>query len=622
MKNLTKLSLFSLVLFFSFISFSCASNDTKQLDDLPVIDATESTEQTVPPEKDLTTDTSIQSDSPDLSQNPEDSTASSNNSFNLNTNEKLNLEDLEDFEDFEEPLVRDLPLEDEITTETPEEPKNEPEEEPVLDELLDYPNENIDENPAVIIPVDEDLSEIDTAADSIDSDDFSTDDSETLNNENIENDESENLENRNLDEVKAFEDANIFENQNESQNTLNTAENTENESSTDFTDNFAEEETDNQEPFDEITENSEDSFLPSRSVTMKKGENLEVVYPGTGWVYMGSLSDYNNLASRGRKLGASDTKYTLFAKEAGKQIQHFYKIDNLTGEYIDDYLEVIVLEEKGSSKNTVIAPEYSAIVPKKTVLPATSSDNAIKNNETVQNAYQPENDYSKDSPLNKNISTKENDILSNNIPDNKTSSSVMESAETDFNNFQKTNADNLTDKLTETLSDNLPNNNSTNRYDYTSDYHKNASEYNSSDNFTKNHKDTFADDFSDNFDEDFVYAYSHNDREDDVELLLEDEEEWNISEPAYLDEVKNLIIEREYIEANKLLNDFLDHSNNFRDQAYFLQGQILEAESPLKNIKEAIKSYENVINYFPSSDYWDEAKKRITYLKRFYINVR
>nr|MCR5765137.1 hypothetical protein [Treponema sp.] len=103
-------------------------------------------------------------------------------------------------------------------------------------------------------------------------------------------------------------------------------------------------------------------IMPSRSVSLKRGENLEVIYPGSGWIYMGSLSEYNNLASRGRKLGATDTKYTLLAKEAGTQIHHFYKVDNLTGEYIDDYLEVIVLDKKGSSKTTVTAPEYQAFI--------------------------------------------------------------------------------------------------------------------------------------------------------------------------------------------------------------------------------------------------------------------
>ena len=117
----------------------------------------------------------------------------------------------------------------------------------------------------------------------------------------------------------------------------------------------------------------EPEILPSRSVSLKKGETLIITYPGSGWIYMGSTSEYNNLASRGRKLGTTDTKYTLLAKEPGTQIHHFYKIDNLTGEYIDDYIEVTVLDKKGSSSTVIEAPEYKEAVPKKPETPAKSS---------------------------------------------------------------------------------------------------------------------------------------------------------------------------------------------------------------------------------------------------------
>lgn len=127
-------------------------------------------------------------------------------------------------------------------------------------------------------------------------------------------------------------------------------------------------------------------IVPSRSVSLKKGETLVITYPGNGWIYMGSTSEYNNLASRGRKLGTTDTKYTLLAKESGTQIHHFYKVDNLTGEYIDDYIEVTVLEKKGKSSTVVSAPDYSELVPKKPESPAKASPKPAPKIETVEEA--------------------------------------------------------------------------------------------------------------------------------------------------------------------------------------------------------------------------------------------
>ncbi len=140
------------------------------------------------------------------------------------------------------------------------------------------------------------------------------------------------------------------------------------------------------EPEEEAEPEEEIIIVPSRSVSLKKGETLVITYPGNGWIYMGSTSEYNNLASRGRKLGTTDTKYTLLAKESGTQIHHFYKVDNLTGDYIDDYIEVTVLEKKGKSSTVVNAPDYSEIVPKKPETPAKASPKAAPKKEPEEEA--------------------------------------------------------------------------------------------------------------------------------------------------------------------------------------------------------------------------------------------
>ena len=42
-----------------------------------------------------------------------------------------------------------------------------------------------------------------------------------------------------------------------------------------------------------------------------------------------------------------------------------YKNDSLTNQYIDDYIEIEILSEKGSNKNHIEAPAYKQPVPKK-----------------------------------------------------------------------------------------------------------------------------------------------------------------------------------------------------------------------------------------------------------------
>ena len=292
------------------------------------------------------------------------------------------------------------------------------------------------------------------------------------------------------------------------------------------------------EPTIEIQEEPEEIIItPSRSVTLKKGETLVITYPGSGWIYMGSTSEYNNLASRGRKLGTTDTKYTLLAKEAGTQIQHFYKVDNLTGEYIDDYIEVTVLEKKGSSATVVTAPDYKEVVPKKAETPAKSSTTKKKEAE-VQAQKQAEEE---------------------------TKAETETETKTTVNQQTKTEAK------------------------------------------------------SDNKADDSVIVI--DDEETQVVEVLEEDVEAIPDLESYMSQAKTLIESKDYIKAYNTLSTYLEYANDGRDEALYMLGQLLEADSPIKNIKEAINTYQSLCDSYPASKYWESANKRIIYLKRFYIDI-
>lgn len=116
---------------------------------------------------------------------------------------------------------------------------------------------------------------------------------------------------------------------------------------------------------EEKVENIEQN-IPSREVTLKNGQLLEVTYPGKGWSFIGDDSSKQNVIFMGRKLGQTDTIFTLRSKKAGETLLHFFKNDALTGDYIDDYLLVKISEDvaKGADKNKKIsAPSYAEYVP-------------------------------------------------------------------------------------------------------------------------------------------------------------------------------------------------------------------------------------------------------------------
>lgn len=264
----------------------------------------------------------------------------------------------------------------------------------------------------------------------------------------------------------------------------------------------------------------EPQIIPSRSVTLNKKEYVDIVYPGSGWIFMGAIDNSKNLTYFGRKLGTQDTKFTLQAKNDGIVILHFYKNDAITGEYIDDYLEVIVLPKNGSSKTHISAPEYAYVVPK-----------------------QPEDTITKQTEPEVIIPTETENTIYVENDDSEVQTIEVETEE---------------------------------------------------------------------FEDDGVIVI---DEEDDVSYV-------EIDATDLFVKAKENFQNQNFQESLTLIIDFLELSNEKKDEALFLQGQIYESSWNGKNIKLAIESYENITKNFPSSSLWDKAKKRITYLKRFYLEAR
>ena len=58
------------------------------------------------------------------------------------------------------------------------------------------------------------------------------------------------------------------------------------------------------------------------------------------------------------------------------------------------------------------------------------------------------------------------------------------------------------------------------------------------------------------------------------------------------------------------------------DEAWWLFGQILEAKGPQRDIKGALSYYKRLLNEYPQSRRYQDAQERITYLERFYFDIR
>lgn len=315
--------------------------------------------------------------------------------------------------------------------------------------------------------------------------------------------------------------------------------------------------------------------VPSRSMTIKRNQLIDVVYPGKGWIYQENIDEEGNSDVRnknfifgGRKLGGENQSFTLRSRVPGKFLLHFYKNDTLTGNYIDDYLEVIVTDEAAdSSSGHIMAPSYAEVVPPKAKITAeTIKAEKLAGQQKSEKAEEEAKKAPGASPSEKaperSVSS-EKGVSSVSVPEESGVKTVVQTS--DSKPDEHSPSVNVPGVRSESSSG------------------KKTLEKNS----TPELKNTSS-------------------------LSAED----------LLKTARSLYDEKQYAQAFDAIKLFFDKAVEKMDEGLYLQGQILEAKSEVQNIKGAVDSYDLLVKNYPASRLWDAAKKRSIYLKRFYINIR
>lgn len=316
--------------------------------------------------------------------------------------------------------------------------------------------------------------------------------------------------------------------------------------------------------------------VPSRSLTVKRNQQIDIVYPGKGWVYQENIDENGNhdVRSRnfifgGRKLGGENQSFTLRSRVPGTFLLHFYKNDMLTGTYIDDYLEVIVKDESAEKDEAhAVAPDYASVVPPKAGITAETVHAARK-----EAASDTEKQASVEPPAETGESGGSGEQLSSEkterFPDG--ASAAVSSEEPGARTVVQTS---------ESKPDEYAPSVKTPR--------RTASRAASSDRNTADEAESAA--------------------PADADSLLKS--------------ARLLYDKKQYPQAFDMIQQFFDSAAEKIDEGLYLQGQILEAKSDVQNIKGAVDSYDLLMKNYPTSRLWNDAKKRSIYLKRFYLNIR
>jgi hypothetical protein len=90
----------------------------------------------------------------------------------------------------------------------------------------------------------------------------------------------------------------------------------------------------------------------------------------------------------------------------------------------------------------------------------------------------------------------------------------------------------------------------------------------------------------------------------------------------YLRRVREEYQGERYPQALAILDQFLERFPQGSDEAYWLYAQVCEKQGPSRNIRLALDYYRRLTAEYPQSSHYTNARRRIAYLERYYINIQ
>ena len=91
---------------------------------------------------------------------------------------------------------------------------------------------------------------------------------------------------------------------------------------------------------------------------------------------------------------------------------------------------------------------------------------------------------------------------------------------------------------------------------------------------------------------------------------------------SFLQKAKETFDEGRVASAIAILDQFRELYPSGSDEAYWLYGQFYEANSPSRDILLSLDYYRRLVREYPQSSRYNDARRRIAYLERYYINIQ
>lgn len=391
------------------------------------------------------------------------------------------------------------------------------------------------------------------------------------------------------------------------------------------------------------SEKTAEPVVPSRSVVMDNRQYLDIVYPGSGWVYLGEVTPDGYTVQKplltyfGRRRNNNDTSFTLRSGTPGTTILHFFKQDVLTAVFIDDYLEVTVTDTVAESGSRQIAPSYADIIPQyQDTIPLPENFSIM---EEADNHSGADAVAAAGSAAEKSGSAYSDSDVAEPADSSAYAAPVIENPDSIAGSgitiapVSDTVSGNIVASVPETVSEKELNESVAVSSAGTNAFSRNQDQISGQDAENPSRGSSGVSDSIDQSGTDAIGldgAGTSGMAADTANTAgAAETSDIPVGEDISVPEEVNLLAlaqeayyNEDYTQAADYVNSFLASSQMNLDAGLYLKGQIYEAASDIRNIRMALDAYQQVISGYPLSPFWQQAKNREIYLSRFYFDIR
>jgi len=305
----------------------------------------------------------------------------------------------------------------------------------------------------------------------------------------------------------------------------------------------------------------------SRIVRATVGQIVEIPFRGTGWVYLGEIASRRGIEYNSRRLDPQGQSFVFKAEEAGTYALKFFRQDFIRDYILNDHVQVIVGEAPGSSAGWFNPPHDLGRVVAEPRWPSALDEAEIQRGTLVSPGSIPSAPAVSSAPAPSSATAPSTTPTPSSVPAPSTAPSTVPATDS----VPSPNAVSSTSAVPTPSSVSVPST---------------------------------------------VPA-------DTAELpASQPETTQRLSADVILQRAKEAFDGGNVTAAITLLDQYTEYFPSGTDELYWYYGQFYEANTPSRNILLSLDYYRRLTDEYPQSSRFNDARRRIAYLERFYINIQ